>query len=62
LNQNNEVVYGCYVIGKLWHFLILKGQEYAISNGLLCTNDGIFAVFRVIKGLKYLIEQQLLKN
>ncbi|MCU0445898.1 MAG: hypothetical protein MUE85_13385 [Microscillaceae bacterium] len=62
LNQNNQVVYGCYVIGKLWHFLVLQGQEYAISSGLLCSNDEIFAIFRVIKGLKHLIEQQILKN
>jgi hypothetical protein len=61
LNQNQQPIYGCYVIGKLWHFMVLEGKEYAISSGLLCTNDEIFAIFRIIKGLKYLIEKQLSK-
>ncbi|MDX2304523.1 MAG: hypothetical protein NW226_17075 [Microscillaceae bacterium] len=59
LNQNNQAIYGCYVIGKLWHFIALEGKEYAISSGLLCTNEEVFDIFRVIKGLKFLIEQQL---
>ncbi|MDX2303547.1 MAG: hypothetical protein NW226_12145 [Microscillaceae bacterium] len=59
INQNKHPIYGCYVIGKLWHFMVLQGREYSISSGLLCTNDEIFDIFRIIKGLKHLIERQL---
>ncbi|MCU0444923.1 MAG: hypothetical protein MUE85_08380 [Microscillaceae bacterium] len=59
LNQNNQPVYGCYVIGRSWYFMVLQNQEYAISNIYACTNDEIFDIFRIIKGIKSLIEKQL---
>lgn len=59
LNQNKHPIYGCYVIGRSWYFMALQAREYAISNVYACTNDEIFDIFRIIKGLKHLIEQQL---
>ncbi len=32
LNKDNEFVYGCYVVGRFWYFMVLKGKEFAISN------------------------------
>ena len=33
LQQGNDLpVYGCYVVGGLWRFMVLQGSEYAISQ------------------------------
>ena len=37
LNEEN-VVYGCYIIGKFWYFVILEEKKYAISAELDSTN------------------------
>ncbi|TAE23144.1 MAG: hypothetical protein EAZ92_14880 [Candidatus Kapaibacterium sp.] len=60
LNGNAaQPVYGCYVIGNTWYFMVLEGTTYAISNGFFCTTDGIFDIFRILKGLRMAIENIL---
>ena len=61
LNNNNNPVYGCYVIGRSWNFMILVGKEYAISNVYTCTTDELLDIFRILKGLKSIIEKKLSK-
>lgn len=60
LNNNNNPVYGCYVIGRSWNFMALVGKEYAISNVYTCTTDELLDIFRILKGLKNIIEQKLM--
>ncbi len=53
-NHNNtpeKPLYGCYVIGKDWYFLILIGKEYAISNIYTADGKDIYDIFRILKGL-----------
>ena len=66
-HQNNDglPIYGCYVIGRLWVFVVLEGKEYAFSNGFTVDNGGIYHIFNILKGLKVIINQRLgivLKN
>lgn len=57
MNDNQTPIFGCYIIGRNWYFMALVEKEYAISNVYACTNDGIFAIFRILKGLRWHIEQ-----
>lgn len=59
LNDNQKPIFGCYVIGKLWQFMALVGNEYAISNGLTCDGDEIFDIYRILKGLRWHIEKMV---
>lgn len=59
LNDNNQPVYGCFVIGKHWHFIVLKEKEYVISKSYTCDDDEIFDIYRILKGLRKIIEQAL---
>ncbi|MCI5150888.1 MAG: hypothetical protein D3916_16145, partial [Candidatus Electrothrix sp. MAN1_4] len=34
LNNDGKPVYGCYVMGRLWFFVVLDGQDYATSLAL----------------------------
>lgn len=51
--------FGIYIVGKWWHFIVLKGKEYVISVGYNAEKDEIFDIYRLLKGLKFLIEKQI---
>ena len=55
LSQHEHPVYGGGVIGKLWHFLVLQGNEYVVSKGFLADDEEIFAIFEILKALKAIL-------
>ena len=58
-NSDGLPIYGCYVIGRLWVFVVLEGNEYAFSNGFSVDNGGIYHIFNILKGLKGIINHRL---
>jgi hypothetical protein len=59
LNQDNKPIYGCYVLGRNWFFMVLQQQQYAISNSYVATKDEIFDIFRILRVLKEYIKQRV---
>ncbi len=59
LNNGPHSILGCYIIGKFWAFVCLQGNEYAVSEAYTADGDGIFDIYRIIRGLHHQIEQQL---
>ncbi len=57
LNDNKKPIFGCFIIGKLWQFMVLQGNQYAISQGYTCDNHDIFDIYRLLKGLDYQIKK-----
>jgi hypothetical protein len=57
MNQTPHPIYGCYVLGREWSFMILQEREYAISNAYLATREDIFDIFRILKVLKQIITE-----
>lgn len=58
--NNDHPIYGCYVVGRYWYFMVLKDQKYAISNTYVATHDSeILDIFRIMLGLKFIINQRL---
>lgn len=58
LNNNEKPVFGCYIIGRTWYFLVLEGMKYAISIDYSCADDEeILDIFRILKGLRFQIEK-----
>jgi hypothetical protein len=55
INGHCRPVYGCYVKGRDWFFMILQGKAYAISEPYIATRDDIFDIFRILKVLKQII-------
>ncbi len=39
VNQTTEPMYGCFVLGKLWHFVYLEGNAYGVSEGFDATGE-----------------------
>jgi hypothetical protein len=52
VNEHEHPIYGCYVVGDMWRFMLLQGQEYCISVSYSATSDGVFDIFRILKVLK----------
>lgn len=59
LNQNLHPVYGCYVQGRNWFFMVLQDKDYAITNSYTVTHDQIFDIFSILKNLKNLIIKKI---
>ncbi len=55
LHPSKHPIYGVGVIGKLWHFVILQGKEYAISKGFLADDEDIVTIFKILKALKIIL-------
>lgn len=55
LNDSSKSVYGCYVIGKEWNFVILEGREYCISKAFIVDDEEIFDVYAILQGLKHIL-------
>ncbi len=55
----NEVkfpLYGCYVIGRYWYFVVLDGNEYAVSNSFNASTDEICQIIAILRQVKVYIE------
>jgi hypothetical protein len=59
LNNNNAPIFGCFVIGRIWQFMILQGNQYTISRDFSCVDEEVFDIFRILKGLRVQIEKYL---
>lgn len=57
INEHRHPVYGGYVRGSLWSFMVLQGKEYCISEPYVATREDIFDVFRMLKSLKQIITE-----
>ncbi|MCP4398729.1 MAG: hypothetical protein GY801_15700, partial [bacterium] len=57
LNEHHHPVYGCYVKGQDWCFMVLQDQQYAISPPYIATRDDVFDIFRILKALKQTIAE-----
>ncbi|MDM8528780.1 hypothetical protein QUF58_11310 [Anaerolineales bacterium HSG24] len=57
LNNHEHPIYGCYILGRNWFFILLHGTEYVISNAYCATRNDIFDIFRILITLKQQIKQ-----
>ncbi len=55
LNQDGQPIYGGYVVGRQWFFVVLDGQAYSISRAYDATEPDIFEIFGALKKLKQII-------
>lgn len=57
LNEIKRPLFGVYIIGKFWQFVVLDGNQYAVSNSydaLVVTE--LFKIFSILKRCKTYIE------
>jgi len=57
LNEADSPIYGAYVVGRFWHFVVLNGQEYAVSLAYDATKDEIKDIYCILKKVKTIIDE-----
>lgn len=51
-------IYGAYVIGRNWFFMILEGRNYAISDAYVATHtDDLLDIYRIMKASRNRIRE-----
>lgn len=56
LNANNQPIYGAYVIGKFWNFIVLENRTYSLSKTFDCTeHDDLLKIIAVLRKFNQLL-------
>ena len=63
LNHDDKPVYGAYVTGREWFFVVLHGMTHAVSLAYDATKDAeLRDIFKMLKYIKQLVEYELRSN
>ncbi|MDZ7896828.1 MAG: hypothetical protein U5N85_02210 [Arcicella sp.] len=60
-NENDNPVFGCYVTGRLWFFVVLEGKNYSVSNGYNSSDADLTTIVTLLTKNKKYIEEQMVK-
>jgi hypothetical protein len=59
-NDNDMPIYGCYVVGRLWFFVMLQNKEYSVSLAYDATKtDELNEIFAILSEVKFVINRYL---
>jgi hypothetical protein len=56
LNQDDKPIYGIYVNGRNWFFVVLDNNTYSVSNPFVASSEDIFDLFAVLLYFKDMME------
>lgn len=58
LNETNRPLYGVFIIGSFWQFVVLDGNQYAVSDFYDALKEiQLFKIFSILKRCKSYIEE-----
>ena len=55
-NEGKYPLYGCYVVGRNWFFMVLQGSEYAVSDAFVSSGKDIYQIIAILRQVKVYIE------
>ena len=58
-NEEKIPIYGAYVMGRNWFFVLLEGKKYTVSRQYDATQDDLFDILRILKQVKVNFESYL---
>jgi hypothetical protein len=61
-NEQTMPIYGAYVSGRNWFFVVLDDKKYSVSDAYVATSDDIFQIFKILKKHQLMIEDFIRKN
>lgn len=47
-NEQRFPIYGCYVLGRNWFFVVLDGADYAVSDSFAATQADLYRIYQVL--------------
>jgi hypothetical protein len=54
-NANKIPIYGIYITGRIWYFVVLNKKEYSVTLGHNALKDELLEIFQLLKRLKEII-------
>ncbi len=57
LNSRSHPIYGAYIIGRHWYFVLLEGKTYAESLAYDATKDEILQIVGILRHTQCLIDK-----
>ncbi len=54
-NDYQHPVYGCYVVGRNWFFVVLNHHEYAVSKPYIASDEDIYKIVAFLRYIKTLL-------
>ena len=58
-NNAEEPLFGCYVNGRMWFFVALVGNKYAVSAAFDATQDDLYVVVALLRKIKRMFEEKI---
>lgn len=59
LNKTEDTIYGCYIVGRNWYFMVLKGNKFAISKSFSADDEEILDIVKTLKALQAILFKNL---
>ncbi|MEM7532854.1 MAG: hypothetical protein AAF639_11805 [Chloroflexota bacterium] len=57
INETTHPIYGAYVVGRHWYFVVLDDKEYAVSPAYDATQEKLDDIIRILRNTKAIIAQ-----
>ena len=58
-NEPEQAIYGCYIIGRNWFFVVLEANKYAVSKAYDATEKEVYEIISILKKIKKMFEQKI---
>lgn len=59
-NENPQILYASYIMGRFWFFVVFENNQYAVSNAYNATKEeDLQAIIAILQKVKFYIEKQL---
>ena len=58
-NEDKNPIYGCYVLGRSWFFVVLNHNEYAVSRAYDASQPDIYVIVAILRKIKEYIQAML---
>ena len=58
-NEDKNPIYGCYVLGRSWFFVVLNHNEYAVSRAYDASQPDIYIIVAILRKIKEYIQAML---
>lgn len=59
INNDGLPIYGIYVIGQNWSFMVLEDKKYTVSSAYSAISPEVYDIFRRLKFLKQIVEERV---
>jgi len=60
-NKSDKPLYGAYIIGRNWFFMVMENKNFSISKAFDCTEkDNLYKIISILRKFKTIIKTTLL--